>query len=112
MLSPEDKAIISEYMGWCNHKYAKSGKLWGTGICIKCKDPLPLNHHFDSNHASLCVEKMIKEVDWESFFYHALGYTWNNMPGDEENSGMSFFIAWLFNPDNFFQAMAAWLRQK
>jgi hypothetical protein len=102
MLTPEDKAIIAEYMGWGEYEDEY------------CRGMFPFDTiiHFDLNDASLCVEKMIKEVDWESFFYHALGYTWNNMPGDEENSGMSFFIAWLFNPDNFFQAMAAWLRQK
>lgn len=105
MLSPEDKQLIAEYMGWsfdddANLYFYTNKEL---DLCIA---------HFDLNDAALCVEKMIKEVDWESFFYHALGYTWNNMPGDEENSGMSFFIAWLFSADNFFTAMVAWLRSK
>ena len=102
MLTPEDKAIISEYMGWCNHKYAKSGKLWGTGICIKCKDPLPLNHHFDSNDASLCVLKMTENGDFWEFWPVAC-----RVANGEED----IFI-WLFNADNFFAAMAAWLRSK
>lgn len=106
MLSPEDKAIISEYMGWCNHKYAKSGKLWGTGICIKCKDPLPLNHHFDLNDAALCVVKMMEKGDWKEFHYSVATH--------QERLRVSFadITAWLFNADNFFQAMAAWLRGK
>lgn len=110
MLTPEDKAIISEYMGWCNHKYAKSGKLWGTGICIKCKDPLPLNHHFDSNDASLCVLKMIENGYWDVFYQNGMGQY--ALIDGRSGIKQQDYVAWLFNSQNFFAAMAAWLRSK
>ena len=93
-MTDEDKKIISEYMGW---------KFDSLMSCYRCvghySDPVPV--HFDSNDASLCVEKMVENGDIEDF----LNYSY-------ANASYSLFVVWLFNPNNFFSTMASWLRGK
>ena len=97
MLTPEDKALIAEYMGWvcdCGEYYREAF-------------PNEQIINYDSNDAGLCVEKMNDDCgcEWENFVYHTTrnrGYEpWFSIIADI-----------FMNSDNFFQAMAAWLRSK
>ena len=58
---------------------------------------------YDLNDAGLCVQEMQKRGDWEHNFmdYVAGSQTWNYHQ----------CIAWLFNAENFFGAMAQWLKE-
>ena len=55
------------------------------------------------NDAAVCVQEMQKRGDWQDFVQitskiHKLGFH-------------SEVIAWLFNAENFFAAMAQWLKE-
>ncbi len=82
-MTNEDKQLIRKYMGWVD---------WND-----------INPHFDSNDAALCVAEMQKRGEWQDFVQitskiHKLGFH-------------SEVIAWLFNAENFFEAMSQWLRE-
>ena len=81
-MTKEDKNLIAEYMN-------------DEGALYNCA--------FDCNYASLCVQEMQKRGDWQDFVQitskiHKLGFH-------------SEVIAWLFNPENFFNAMSEWLKE-
>jgi hypothetical protein len=79
-MNTEIYQIIDEYMEWGRP---------GVGMVRK----------YDSNDASLCVQKMVENGDWFKFL-NAVTLIYK----DEKE-----FIAWLFNADNFFAAMAEFL---
>jgi hypothetical protein len=55
---------------------------------------------------------MQKRGDW-SYFYDDLLDTYNGLCEDcKEPCGADNFTAWLFNADNFFTAMAAWIKEE
>lgn len=93
----EDKQMVAEYMGWVYHE-TDDKKWWN----IIGKDGA--THLLDLNDAGLCVEKMMENGDWEGFIKVA------DKTCDNKSIWMTVLIAWLFNHDNFFSAMAAWLR--
>ena len=98
-MTPADKAIVAEYMGWsldydANLYFYTNKEL---DLCIA---------HYDLNDASLCVSRMVEKGDWEDFQIKI--YFSDMATGLRAHE----FVAWLFNADNFFQAMAAWLRSK
>ena len=93
-MTNEDKKLIADYMGWCLSAY-DGGYYY-----------IPKNGRvirFDSNDASLCVQEMQKRGDWRNFLIIA-----RNLHKLEFDSQV---IAWLFNPENFFNAMAQWLKE-
>lgn len=58
---------------------------------------------YDLNDAGLCAQEMQKRGDWQDFVQitskiHKLGFH-------------SEVIAWLFNAENFFEAMSQWLKE-
>jgi len=57
---------------------------------------------FDSNAAGLCVAEMQKRGEWGSFH----NFVWNERP--QEWLDLIGFTAWLFNAENFFEALAEW----
>lgn len=64
---------------------------------------------FDLNDASLCVEKMNDDCgcEWEHFYQQSISdFAVMKCKGIAQQD----FVAWLFNPENFFPAMASWLR--
>ena len=82
-MTEEDKNLIAEYMN-------------DEGALYNCA--------FDCNYASLCVQEMQKRGDWQDFVQitskiHKLGFH-------------SEVIAWLFNAENFFNAMSEWLKER
>lgn len=108
MLSPEDKQLIAEYMGWNLNPIVESSC---TNFIISYSKKEPYN--FDLNDAGLCVEKMVLNDQWGDCFYTGMklykdvycNELWNKVSEPT-------FAAWFFNPDNFFSAMAEWLRSK
>jgi len=98
-MTPEDKILISDYMGWNNINYFHK-----------------INTNFDPNDASLCVEKMVQTKskahasnEWDDFSYFV-----SEKQGYEvyDKSYRIDFIPWLFNSSNFFSAMSAWLKER
>ena len=100
-MNDNDKKLISEYMGW------------NIVMVGPQKSPYPIyvdnidsniHHRFDLNDAGLCVQEMQKRGDWQDFVQitskiHKLGFH-------------SEVIAWLFNAENFFNAMSEWLKER
>ena len=89
-MTPSDKAAIAGYMGWeiefdyyVDHRIKKA-------------------INFDLNDAGLCVEKMVEKGDLEDFEYHVIHC---------HLSATGSMTQWLFNPENFFTAMSAWVRR-
>jgi hypothetical protein len=95
MLSNEDKKIVADYMKWIFSEYGgdyyyipKNGKVI----------------YFDLNDAGLVVAEMQKRGE----LYFFLTWIDNNLP----YKGWSNFIAWIFNPENFFLAFCEWRKGK
>ena len=99
-MTEEDKQLISEYMGWELSVYSreyyyipKNGKVV----------------YFDLNDAGLCVAEMQKRGEWQKFC--ATGFV---IYFERERPSHVFpenYIAWLFNAENFFNAMSEWLKE-
>jgi len=106
----EDKKLIAEYMGWkmpCNAYDANVGSCAIEGqLCIHCEFYHPLN----ANDAALCVKEMVKRGEWKDFEAGTSYVYWVNNKCDCLCDAHDMYIAWLFNADNFFSALAEWLR--
>ena len=97
-MTEEDKRSIAKYMNL--HTYPKfdwneEASRFAEGITGSVK--------WDMNFAALCVKEMQKRGDWQDFVQitskiHKLGFH-------------SEVIACLFNAENFFAAMAQWLKE-
>ena len=101
-MTPEDKQVVAEYMGWVYHE-TDDKKWWN----IIGKDGA--THLLDLNDAGLCVQKMVEKGDWERFYQDSMSdFAVMMCKGIAQQD----FVAWLFNSDNFFTAIAAWVRSK
>ena len=61
------------------------------------------------NDASLCVQEMQKRGDWGVFTNH----TWSKWSAQwRDLQALQEFVAWLFNAENFFNAMSQWLKER
>ena len=96
-MTDEDKKLIAGYMGWIFSEYGgeyyyipKNGKVI----------------YFDLNDAALCLAEMQKRGDWNRFLNHGFNSLIDVYAFMAHN-----FIATLFRAENFFGAMAAWLRE-
>ncbi len=61
------------------------------------------------NDAGLCVQEMQKRGDWQKCCATGFGIYF-----ESERPSHVFpedYIAWLFNAENFFAAMAQWLKE-
>ena len=94
-MTPEDKQLIAGYMGWAQYKYPP--------YYLNIKGDIE-SHHFDLNDAGLCVQEIQKRDDWRNFLIVARKL--HKLEFDSQA------IAWLFIADNFFGAMAAWLKEE
>ena len=120
MLTPSDEEAIAEYMGWITEPYwwcvkCDEEKAWhhvtNDGRCTDCSCAVIVKgeYNFDLNDAGLCVEKMVEKGDLEDFEYYI-----NSLSPSSYRFYGSVAILWfsgLFNPDNFFTAMSAWVRR-
>ena len=102
-MTEEDKQLIAEYMGWELSVYSreyyyipKNGKVV----------------YFDLNDAGLCVAEMQKRGEWEYFVGDTEDTLIYTRYHKEHHSYKSFLIAWLFNAENFFNAMSEWLKER
>ena len=104
-MTNEDKELIADYMGW-SYRETDDKKWWN----IIGKDGA--THLLNSNDASLCVEEMQKRGEFVGFEVFALTeYQVYNPDMIESDNIVSEYIAWLYNAENFFAALAQWLRE-
>lgn len=93
-MTEEDKKLIADYMGLVFNPARLS--------CYQYEDGREFK--FNSNDASRCVKEMQKRGGWQDFVQtaakiHKLGFH-------------SEVVAWLFNAENFFNAMSEWLKER
>lgn len=98
-MTNEDKKIVADYMKWIFSEYGgeyyyipKNGKVI----------------YFDLNDASLVVQEMQKRGD-DYVKFIAVAY---DMAFDYGYAQYHTVTAWLFNAENFFAAMAQWLKER
>jgi hypothetical protein len=97
-MTNKDEKLIAEYMGWQEDELL-------VGYCIAPDRTA----HFDLNDAGLCVKKMQKRGDLDDFNNYALMMCFKVAKIDIWPTN---FFAWLYNADNFFEAMAKWLKEE
>jgi len=103
-MTNEDKQEIAKYMG-CQYDddaglYFYDNEDEGEVDIFK----------FDLNDAGVCVQEMQKRGDWQKFC--ATGFV---IYFEKERPSHVFpenYVAWLFNAENFFTAMAQWIREE
>ena len=103
-MTEEDKQLIAEYMGWTYHQ--TDDKKWWNLIG---KDGS--THLLDLNDAGLCVQEMQKRGSIFEFYMHLIDVYNDLIKDGKEICGADNFTVWLFNADNFFTAMAQWIKE-
>ena len=103
-MTDEDKKRISEYMRWTyepdRHCIVSDGE-----------NHRRIAHNLDLNDAGLCAAEMQKQGDWVNFYDYVID-TYNDLIEDGKViCGLDNLTAWLFNAENFFAALAWWLRE-
>lgn len=88
-MTEEDKQLIAGYMGWQN-EYGR-------------------RMSFDLNDAAICVQEVQKRGDVGSFIQFSWGL--KTIYSERRNSLLEY-IPYIFNADNFFNAMSEWLEEK
>ena len=102
-MTNEDKKIVADYMGWAQYKYPP--------YYLNIKGDIE-SHHFDLNDAGLVVQEMQKRGDWVNFYDYVID-TYNDLIEDGKViCGLDNLTAWLFNAENFFNAMSQWLKER
>jgi len=127
MILSSDEAAIAEYMGWITEPYwwcvkCDEEKAWhhvtNDGRCTDCSCAVIVKgeYNFDLNDAGLCVSRMVEKGDWAKFLRAVFTEETNADYRFKAHSGLWIwpddYMQWLFNPENFFSAMASWLRSK
>ena len=106
-MNDNDKKLISEHMGWNIVMVGPQKSPYPIYVDnIDCN----IHHDFDANCASLCVAEMQKREEWQKFC--ATGFV---IYFERERPSHVFpedYIAWLFNAENFFNAMSEWLKER
>ena len=101
-MTEEDKQLIAKYMGWQPYQPACVGDVL---FYVDTTTYRPIR--WDLNDAALCVQEMQKRGDdYVKFIKHAYDMAFND-------GKMQFHTvtAWLFNAEDFFNAMAAWIKE-
>lgn len=100
-MNNEDKKLVAEYMKW------------EVCLCAKCSDGSRAviddvrDVYFDLNDVGLVVEEMMRRGEWEDF----VAFVEETPENRESLITWNQLIAWLFNADNFFAAMAEWIKE-
>ena len=97
-MTEEDKQLIAEYMGW---KLSEWRMIDGSAHVVN-------PHFFDLNDAGLCVQEMQKRGDVGSFIQFSWGL--KTIYPERRNSLLEY-IPYIFNAENFFNAMSQWLKE-
>ncbi|MFA5408314.1 MAG: hypothetical protein WC343_06030 [Bacilli bacterium] len=101
-MTEEDKKRISKYMGW-SYRETDDKKWWN----IIGKDGA--THLLDANDAAICVQEMQKRGDVGSFIQFSWGL--KTIYPERRNSLLEY-IPYIFNAENFFNAMSEWLKER
>ena len=107
-MTNEDKKLIADYMKWSIVNVGTKKRPYVLYVDnINCN----IHHHFDLNDASLCVQEMQKRGDIFDFYSYLIDIYNELVEQGTVICGADNFTAWLFVADNFFGAMAAWLKE-
>ncbi len=108
-MTDDDKKLIAGYMGW---KYRRD--LWGGIEYSRDKTDGFEQYYivrFDLNDAGLCVQEIQKRGELLRFYCFLIDIYNELVENNNALCGVENFAAWLFNAENFFGAMAAWLKE-
>ena len=101
-MNNKDKQLIADYMELIFNPARMSLYEYKDGREFK----------FNSTDASFCVQEMQKRGEFVGFEVFALTeYQVYNPDMIESDNIVSEYIAWLYNAENFFAALAQWLRE-
>ncbi len=97
-MTNEDKKLITDYMDWSkDYGYVEEYDSF---------------RELDLNDAGLGVAEMQKRGDWVNFYDYVID-TYNDLIEDGKViCGLDNLTAWLFNAENFFNAMSQWLKER
>ena len=98
-MTEEDKKLIADYMEW----KMDMDDWWRSG------DYGLIKVTFDLNDAELCVKEMQKRRDLDDFKNNASLMCFKVTKIDIWPTNL---FAWLYDADNFFAAMATWLKEE
>lgn len=98
-MTDDDKKRIAEYMGWTKYPPECMGET------VFFRDEIHGDIRWDLNAAALCIQEMQKRGEWWNFLRYA------NTSSAIGGMFPEQFIALLFNADNFFTAMAEWIKE-
>jgi len=99
-MTEEDKKRISEYMRWTYEPDRHC-------IVSEGENHRRIAHNLDLTDAGLCAAEMQKRGDdYVKFIKHAY-----DMAFDDGKMQFHTVTAWLFNAENFFNAMSEWLKE-
>ena len=90
-MTNEDKKLIADYMGW-----------FGINHLDK------IDGNFDLNDAGLVVKEMARNGAWRSFYESCFPLFVATNP---LITSPGFLNLWLYDADNFFTALAAWIKE-
>lgn len=93
-MTEEDKKLIGKYMGWNPYPPECMGKT------VFYRDETHGDIRWDANASALCVQEMQKRGEYNDFYWRTV-----------QDNDCADFSAWLFNADNFFTAMAQWIKE-
>ena len=99
-MTEEDKKRISEYMRWTYEPDRHC-------IVSEGENHRRIAHNLDLNDAGLCIAEIQKRGD-DYVKFIAFAY---DMAFDYGYAQYHTVTAWLFNAENFFAAMAAYLKE-
>jgi len=102
-MTEEDKRSIAKYMNL--HTYPKFD--WNEEAS-RFAEGITGNVKWDMNFAALCVKEMQKRGDVGSFIQFSWGL--KTIYPERRNSLLEY-IPYIFNAENFFEAMSQWLKE-
>ena len=102
-MTNEDEKIVADYMNW---HYAEH-----EGIYYYDWDGRR-QRNLDLNDAGLVVQEMQKRGDIFDFYSYLIDIYNELVEQGTVICGADNFTAWLFIADNFFGAMAAWIKER
>jgi hypothetical protein len=98
-MTDEDKELIGRYMNWEIDQ----------GVWRLAPNGDIDTADFDLNDAGLCVQEVQKRGEWGAFMNH----TWSRWSAQwRDLQALQEFVLHLFNAENFFAALAEWLKER
>lgn len=101
-----DKKLIGDYMGWRTRTHVAHVFNMHEDFTFTTCDNGLRNIYFDLNAAGACVNEMQRRKNWVAFHRFTVDKY------SKDCFLQAGFTAWLYDADNFFTAMATWLKEK